>query len=144
MKSDKKLNIFLISTHFCPMPLSPLEKEKVNEYNFRKELSKRKYNYNGKTIFVYWNGNQCTSPISALEECILFRADKLNLELIEKILLSSKYRNLRMRDKIKVIKQFFPYELYGQRENKVLNYIQYPKGFDKAQKQYYRNKELYL
>lgn len=143
-KSNKILNIFLSSTHFCPMPMTPMENENVNLINFRKKIIDRKYVFSGKTIKLWWLGNQCTSPLSALEECILFRSDKTHLELIEKIFLSKKYLNLNGFNKIKVIQEYFPKYLWAENKSeKIIPYIQYPKGFYSAKNRYYKLKQEY-
>lgn len=145
-ESDKRCIILMTATHFCPMPLTPMENEGVNFLNFRNHLIKNnnKYRYDGKTFSVYAQGQRCTSPISAIEECILYRSGINDIKIIEKIFLSSKYKSLRTFEKMKVIKKHFPERLWGYNDSdKIIPYIEYPKGFNSAKNKYYKNKEKY-
>ena len=140
-KSSKKLKIFLVSTHFCPMPLTPMENEKVNEYNFRNELLRNRYGYEGETIQYFWNGNQCTTPTTAMEECVLFRGDTTHLLKIGNIFLSSKYKRLKSYRKIDAIKEYLPHDLWGETETrKIIPYLVQPKGIDGAKERYNKKK----
>ena len=107
INSDKKLNIFLISTHFVPMPFTPFELMPVNTHNFRDEVEKNKYSYKGKSINVYYPSTQISSPITAIEQTIVNRIKTNQLQLFDKILLSSKYKSLDSKMKIKVIDKYF-------------------------------------
>jgi len=109
-KSEKKLNVFLISTHFCPMPFTPMESLPVNTHDFRKECEKSqtKVTYKGKSINVYYPYSQISSPISAIEQTIINRIKTEQLPIFDKVLLSSKYRSLNGIMKQKVIDKHFP------------------------------------
>lgn len=141
-KSEKKLNIFISSTHFVPMPMTPMECEPINLHNFREELIQKKYTFDGETIKMWWFGNQTTSPISALEECILMRSDYKHLKLLENIFLNKKYLSSNFFQKIRIIKNYIPENLYGKVEKeKILDYIKYERGFENAKKEFYRRRQ---
>jgi hypothetical protein len=114
-ESDKKLNVFLISTHFVPMPFTPMECEPINLHNFRDEVIKNKYGYKGKSINVYYPGSQMTSPMTAIEQTIVNRIKVEQLPLFDKLLLSSKYAGLKSADKLKVIDRYFE-GIYGSKD----------------------------
>lgn len=141
-KSNKILNIFIQSTHFCPMPLTPMEHEGVNLYDYRKAIIRNKPTYKGDSIRLWWFGNQTTSFITALEECILFRGDRFTSNIIFKLLLNPQYQNANSLSKMQAIKKYIPKELYSQRDigDKIIKYIKYPKSFDKAQQVYEKRK----
>lgn len=105
--SDKKLNIFLISTHFVPMPFTPMECEPVNLYDFRSDVEKNNYTRLGKSINIYYPYSQITSPLTAIEQTIVNRIKKEELEKFDKILLTSKYKTLNNNLKVKVIDKYF-------------------------------------
>lgn len=140
--SEKKLNIFMISTHFVPMPFTPMENEGVNEHDFRKEVEQKKYNYKGQSINLYYPATQITGPSSAFEETVLLRMDFENKEKINTILNTSKYKTLNSVLKIKTIKKYFPEKLYGQNDN-ILPYIIRPYKTEGIKNKYYKYKALY-
>jgi radical SAM superfamily enzyme YgiQ (UPF0313 family) len=121
-RSDKKLNIFLISTHFVPMPFTPLELVEVNKHNFRKEVELNKYQYHGNSINVYYPSSQISSPITAIEQTIVNRITSNHIAEFDNILLTSKYQTLDYNMKIKVIDKYFP-GIYGKVNNVCENII---------------------
>lgn len=116
-KSLKKLNIFLISTHFVPMPITPFEGESVNLYDFRDEVKRKKYKYKGESINVYYPYNQITGVITTIEHTLINRIKINQLPIFDKVLLSSKYRSLKSVQKIKVIDKYFS-GIYSEKESK--------------------------
>jgi len=141
--SEKKLNIFMISTHFVPMPFTPMEGESVNEHDFRKEVEQNKYQYKGKSINLYYPATQITGPSSAFEETILLRMDFENRNKINLILNAQKYKTLASVAKIKVLKKYFPEKLYGI-NNDILPYIMRPYKIEGIKAKYYKLKKELL
>lgn len=140
--SDKILNIFMNSTHFVPMPFTPMEREAVNFINFREKIKQYDFKkWHRDTIKVYWNWTTVTTPISAAEQTICNRGAASDQALVKKILLSSKYKSGNYRQKTRVIHKYFGH-LIGKQES-VLDYIERPYNVENGIRLYEsRKKEL--
>lgn len=133
--SDRVLNYFLVSTHFAPMPLTPMENEPINWHNFRDEAAERKIKLLGNTVSFYLNPIQITSPISAAEETVIYRAQLTDYDNIKKILTSPKYKSLKYTSKKKVIQDYFPKRLWGENDN-ILPFMKRSKSLLLSKKKY--------
>ena len=133
----RKLNIFLQSTHFVPMPFTPMEGEPVNFIDARAILKKKMHRFRGQnitlTVMPY-----ITSNISAAEQAILNRST-FEDDRVWKILLSKKYLNLPNYEKIEVIKQLIPERLYGRVFGPIHSFIGNPYKIELVKNAYYAN-----
>lgn len=109
-KADKKLKthkvwVKIFNNHFKPMPLTPMESEPVNQFNFREKYLKNNKIYIGNnfevTIAPYG-----TTPATSCEETVINRS--YDSENLEKIYTSKKYLNLSSEQKIKVFEKYNP------------------------------------
>lgn len=115
-KSNKKLNIWFNSTHFVPMPFTPMQNEAVNLFNFRNLVIKNywvKSFYDGKTIKASFMPHFST-PESAVIQTIINRGNPEHLIKINRIVKNNKYKKLKFNNKIRVLQNEFDYELYGK------------------------------
>ena len=104
-----KICILLNNTHFVPMPMTPMEREAVNQNNFR-SIDYRFIGNQLKVIKPYTG----TSELSAMEETIINRGtlnDKFEM------LTSSKYRGLSKMQKKKILNNYFGSLLHKQNIN---------------------------
>lgn len=143
-KSNKKLNIWFNSTHFVPMPFTPMQNEKINIYNFR-ELVLKKYwvksFFKGHTIKASFMPH-FSAPESAIVQSIINRGNPNNLRKLTKILQNKKYQALKARQKIKVLQRDFEEKLYGYTEIK--DEEKTPYNLSKAVNAYETKKQKYI
>jgi len=99
-KSGKHTTIFLQCTHFVPMPLTPMEPERVNVINARRKLRGQ---YDGDSIRLLLIAQQITSPTSALEQTFVNRYRGETDSQYFNILLSGQYQKLKEWQKRRMV-----------------------------------------
>lgn len=132
-KSGIKKNTTLLinNTHFMPMPLTPMENERVV---IKKDDIKIPMEIKGVKLFKSFAQ---TGYMTSVEQVLIDRIDFSNKELFLKIICSKKYNNLKSYEKLQIVDKFFP-GIYQQFEN-VIPYLIRANNIEIAKKTYYKN-----
>lgn len=123
--------VILYTSHFVPMPNTPMESEPINFCKTQKIAPEQ----HGKIkLMTYLQG---TGAGSAMTECVLYRCNEKEKPIFEKIILHDKFYGLAPKEKKLVIEKYLP-GIIEQRE--VAPWLIRSKGLQSAKKECYKRK----
>jgi hypothetical protein len=100
-KGKNKIILTIHQSHFSPMPATPMYLENVSLIDYRKIGQENFRLFQGKNFDVYI-GMYSTTPSQVVETQVIERG--WDSELLEKVMLSSKYKKMNVTEKIKLYK----------------------------------------
>jgi hypothetical protein len=135
-RKKETLTVILYLSHFCPMPNTPMENERVSIKHYDRIAPEQ----HGKIKLMTYL--QMTSYASAALECAMYRAQGEEVEAFRKSCLHDRFLSLGGLERIRIIDKYLP-GIYSEREN-ILPWLKRTNGLQKAKAAYKeRVKESY-